>query len=129
MPYFPPATAERVVASASDPSAPANGALWVNSRLKVQRDGATEIVPSIATPQTYTQTYSTANRTIGAYTPDAESGAYTGVTNLELGSVYATVADVNALRVAVENLRAFVEDAAQALNAVIDDLQSSGIAG
>jgi len=74
-----------------------------------------------------TQTYSTADRTLSAYTADDESSAYTGIDNLQLGSVYATVADLNALRTAYENLRAFTEDLAQMLNSVIDDLQTYGL--
>lgn len=37
---------------------------------------------------------------------DDESSAYTGIDNAQGGSVYATVADLNALRVAYEDLRA-----------------------
>lgn len=69
-----------------------------------------------------TQTYATADRTLSAYTPDSESGAYTGAADGE-----AKLADLNALRVAVENLRALAEDTAQFLNAVVDDLQTYGL--
>lgn len=41
-----------------------------------------------------------------SYTPDAEDTTYTGINNLQLGDVYAQVADLNNLRVAYENLRA-----------------------
>lgn len=75
----------------------------------------------------YTQTYSTADRTLGAYTPDNESGAYSGIDNSQGGSVYAQVSDLNALRTAYENLRAFVEDAVQMLNSVVDDAQTYGL--
>lgn len=81
----------------------------------------------VTRPTAYTQTYATADKTIGAYTPDSESGAYTGIDNLQVGTVYATVADLNALRVAYETLRAFTEDVAQALNSVIDDGQALGL--
>lgn len=74
-----------------------------------------------------TQTYSTADRTLSAYTPDAESGAYTGIDNAQGGTPYAQLTDLNALRAAVENLRAFVEDLAQHHNAVVDDLQAYGL--
>ena len=47
--------------------------------------------------------------------------------NAQVGTVYATVADLNALRVAYENLRAFVEDGIQMLNAVVDDAQAYGL--
>lgn len=73
------------------------------------------------------QTYSTADRTLSAYTADNEGSAYSGIDNLQLGSVYAQVADLNALRTAYENLRALSEDVAQLLNAVVDDLQSLGL--
>jgi hypothetical protein len=45
-----------------------------------------------------------------AYTSDAESSAYTGIDNLQAGTVYATVADLNTLRVAYDNLRASYDD-------------------
>ena len=73
----------------------------------------------------YTQTYSTAGRTLNAYTPDDESSAYTGIDNAQGGTVYAQVSDLNALRTAYENLRAFTEDGIEMLNAVVDDLQST----
>jgi hypothetical protein len=85
-------------------------------------------VTAVTRASAYTQTYSTADKTISAYTPDSESGAYTGIDNAQVGSVYAQVADLNALRVAYENLRGLSEDIAQALNAVIDDLQAYGLA-
>lgn len=72
----------------------------------------------------YTQTYATADRTLEAYIPDEESTAYTGIDNAQAGAVYAKAADLEALRVAVENLRLFVEDLAQLQNAVLDDLQA-----
>ena len=84
-------------------------------------------VTPAAQPAALTQTYSTADRTLSAYTADNESGAYTGIDNLQAGTVYATVADLNALRVAYENLRAFTEDLAQHHNAVVDDLQAYGL--
>jgi hypothetical protein len=76
----------------------------------------------------YTQTYSTADRTLSAYTADNESSAYTGIDNAQAGTVYAQLTDLNALRVAYENLRAFTEDIAQMLNASVDDLQTFGLA-
>jgi hypothetical protein len=84
-------------------------------------------VTPVARPAALTQTYSTADRTLGAYTPNDQSAAYTGIDNAQVGSVYAAVADVNALRTAYENLRAFVEDAVQFVNAVTDDLQANGL--
>lgn len=79
-------------------------------------------VTPVTRPTAYTQTYSTADRTLGAYTADDESVAYTGAADGE-----AQLADLNALRTAYENLRAFVEDIAQMLNSVTDDLQSVGL--
>lgn len=78
----------------------------------------------IVRPGGFTQTYSTADKTIAAYTADVENAAYTGATDGE-----AKLADLNALRVAYENLRALAEDTTQALNALIDDLQSEGLIG
>jgi len=74
-------------------------------------------------PSAYTQTYSTSVKTLGAYTPDTESGAYTAQTTESI----AKLDDLNALRVAYENLRAFVENIAKVENAVIDDMQSIGM--
>jgi hypothetical protein len=75
---------------------------------------------------TYTQTYSTADRTLSAYIADPESGAYSGIDNAQAGTPYAQLADLNALRVAYENLRAFAEDIAGMLNGAVDDLQTIG---
>ena len=83
----------------------------------------------IARPGTYTQTYSTADRTITTYSSDVEASAYAGLATGLGSSPYAAVADLNALRQAYENLRVFAEDVAQAVNAVIDDLQSLGLFG
>jgi hypothetical protein len=75
----------------------------------------------------YTQAYAAVNRTLAAYTADDESGAYTGIDNAQGGTPYATVVDLNALRVAYENLRALCENSAQMINAVVDDLQAYGL--
>lgn len=84
-------------------------------------------VTPVARPAAYTQTYSTADRTLAAYTADNESAAYTGIDNAQVGTVYAQLTDLNALRTAYENLRAFVEDLAQHHNSVLDDLQAVGL--
>ena len=47
---------------------------------------------------------------LAAYTSDGEGAAYTGIDNAQAGAVYATVADLNALRVAYETLRAAYDD-------------------
>jgi len=85
--------------------------------------GATPVVRAAA----LTQTHSTADRTLSAYTADNESVAYTGIDNLQAGTIYGQVADVNALRVAYENLRVFAEDLAAFVNALVDDMQGYGL--
>lgn len=83
----------------------------------------------VAKAAAYTQTYSTADRTLAAYTADNESAAYTGIDNAQAGSVYAQLTDLNALRTAYENLRAFVEDLAQHHNSLLDDMQALNLVG
>lgn len=83
--------------------------------------------PPIPQPGPYVQSYTTADRTISAYAPSVQSAAFAGVDNSQTGTVYAKLADLNALRTSYENLRAFTEDVAQALNALIDDLQAMGL--
>lgn len=78
----------------------------------------------VVQPSAYTQTYSTADKTLSAYTSDPESSAYTGAADGE-----AKLADLNALRVAYENLRVFAEDLAAFVNSVVDDLQALGLVG
>lgn len=96
--------------------------LATSSTQKLGAWGATPVVR----PSAYTQTYSTADKTLAAYTSDAEGSAYTGIDNAQGGTPYAQLTDLNALRTAHENLRAFVEDTAQMLNSVVDDLQTIG---
>jgi hypothetical protein len=83
--------------------------------------------PPIAQPGPYVQSYSTADRAISAYSPSVQSSAFAGLDNSQAGTIYAKLADLNTLRTAYENLRAFTEDVAQALNALIDDLQAMGL--
>ena len=78
---------------------------------------------------TYTQTFATADRTFSAYTSDPEGSAYTGIDNLQLGTPYAQLADLNALRVAYETLRVHAEDIGQLVNGLIDDFQNIGMVG
>lgn len=87
---------------------------------------APTIAGAISTPTVFVQTYATADRTLSAYTPNAQSSAFTttGAT-----TDIASKADLNTLRVAYENLRAFTEDLAKLVNSVIDNEQSLGIAG
>jgi hypothetical protein len=49
-------------------------------------------------------------QTLAAYTSDGQGSAYTGIDNAQAGTVYATVADLNQLRVAYETLRASYDD-------------------
>lgn len=115
--------------SAADPQTPNDGDVWYNSRLKLYRSSTTEIVPSAPQQSAYTQTYSTAARTVSAYTTDAESSAYTGIDNAQGGSVYAQLIDLNSLRTAYENLRTSYDGLIKVVNALIDDHQAFGIAG
>lgn len=75
----------------------------------------------------FTQTYATADKTLGSYTADVESAAYTsvgaGVATLANNTDVAKLSDLNALRVAYENLRAFTEDLAKFVNSMVDDLE------
>lgn len=73
--------------------------------------------------QAFTQTYSTADPTLATYTADDESAAYTGAA----GDSEAKLADLNALRVAYENLRAHHEDLAKFVNSLVDELQRQSI--
>ena len=101
----------------------ANGTRALNGPL--DHDGTTVGfygVTPVTRPTAYTQTYSTADKTLAAYTPDVENAAYTGAADSE-----AKLADLNALRVAYENLRAFTEDLAQQHNSLLDDLQALGL--
>lgn len=80
---------------------------------------------AIVVPQgALVQTYTTADATLSAYTSDPESVAYTGAADTE-----AKLADLNALRVAVENLRGLTEDLAAFVNSLVDALQAAGIVG
>lgn len=125
------------IAAGSSPTTPNAGDIWylTADRLKIYR-AATETIPSGVTGSAFTQTYSTATRTIGAYTSDPESSAYNaGITAtagpepVVFSSPVASQSDLNLLRVAYENLRVLSETTIQALNAVIDDLQAFGISG
>jgi len=82
-----------------------------------------------ARPTPYTQVYTTADHTISTYSANVQSSAFTGIASGVGGTPYAQLTDLNNLRVAYENLRTFAEDVAQALNALIDDLQSMGLLG
>lgn len=49
-------------------------------------------------------------QTLATYTTDTESVAYTGVDNTQSGTVYAKLTDLQALRLAYENLRTSYDD-------------------
>jgi hypothetical protein len=51
-----------------------------------------------------------AKQTLNSYTSDGEGSAYTGISTGLVGLVYASVADLNQLRVAYETLRASYDD-------------------
>jgi hypothetical protein len=87
--------------------------------------GATPIVRGTA----FTQVYTTADRTISAYSASNQSSSYSGIASGVGGTPYAALTDLNALRAAYENLRALAEDTTQALNALVDDLQALGLIG
>lgn len=102
-----------------------DGAAASTLYLKESGTGNTGWVPVWAgSIGTFTQTYATADATLSAYTPDDESVAYTGAADGE-----AKLTDLNALRVAYENLRAFTEDLAAFTNALIDAAQANGFVG
>lgn len=80
-----------------------------------------------ALPAAYTQTYSTATRIFSAYTLNDQSAAYTGQDNLQVGTVYAKLTDLNTLRTAYETLRAHAEVQGKLINSLIDDFQAYGL--
>jgi hypothetical protein len=100
------------------------GAAWV--KLTFSQHTSTKVgffsVTPVVRASAITQTYSTTSRTHAAYTANTQSSAYTGAADGE-----AKLADLNALRVAYENLRVAHESTAQLLNSVIDDLQAYGL--
>ncbi|MFO0892147.1 MAG: hypothetical protein U0790_23790 [Isosphaeraceae bacterium] len=83
----------------------------------------------VARPEAYTQVYTATTRTLAAYTPSVQTSAFAGIASGQAGSPYAQAADLNALRLACENLRLAHENLAQIVNALVDDLQAIGIVG
>ena len=114
---------------ASDVSSPNDGDIWYNSRLKFRRSATTEVVATGVTGSAFTQTYNTAARTVSAYTTDNENTPYTGIDNIQVGSVYAQLTDLNALRTAYVNLEAAHLNLLQVVTALIDDTQAFAISG
>lgn len=84
-------------------------------------------VGPVARPTGYVNTFSTANKTLAAYSANTQSGAYTGGL-LDLLQA-ARLSDVNTLRVAYENLRVFAENAVTQHNQLVADLKSMGLIG
>lgn len=83
--------------------------------------------PSVAQPGAYTAGYATASKAVGSYAAADRSAAYTEVPLALLNA--ARSADLNDLRVAVENLRLFTESVAQNHNATVADLKALGLFG
>jgi hypothetical protein len=73
----------------------------------------------------YSWTYTASAKTFPAYTPIPVSTAYAGGL-LDLLSA-ARLADLNALRAAVENLRVFTENLAKQHNQISLDLAAAGL--
>lgn len=84
-------------------------------------------VAPVPRPSAYTQVYNTADKTLSEYIQDSKPLPFTGLDNQQPNQVYAQLDDLNALRIAYENLRLFAEDAVQVLNSLIDDLQNMGV--
>lgn len=125
-------------ATATDAARSAIFRLYANNAgtdVEVMRGGAPSGVARVgflgataqARPAPYTQSYAGTSRTLAAYTPDAESVAYSGQNNADASASYARVVDLNALRVAYETLRASHESLLAVTNRLIDDLQGYGL--
>jgi len=74
-----------------------------------------------------TLTYATTATTLNAYTPDIENAAYVGLVTGAPGNPYANVVDLNALRVAYENMRNGYENLLQHYRYTVGRLQSYGL--
>lgn len=79
----------------------------------------------VSQPSGYSTGYATANRAMSGYTPNSQSGAYTGGL-LDLLQA-ARLTDLNTLRVAVENLRSVAESCTQQHNSLVADLKTLGL--
>lgn len=114
----------------------AGTALYVNEGSKTSADFNTA---KPAAQSAYTQTYSTADKTVANLTSAALTDNTAGTANTTLealadGTTYAT--DVAAIRnnfadlaASCNALRADLIDVKQAVNAIIDDLQALGLVG
>lgn len=94
-----------------------------------EKDAAGGYLGLKSSPVVFTQTYNPFDPVFGGYAADPENVAYTGIDNAQVGTVYMTVADGNALRIAYENLRAFAEDHAKFTNSLINELRDQGVIG
>ncbi len=100
-----------------------------NGTLYVKRTGTGStgwrLVPAApSTPSTYTQTFATAERTHPALTSAAV--ATTAATNaVPFG--YSTAAQADALVAAVNALRTDLDAVKKIVNAIVDDLQATGL--
>jgi len=83
----------------------------------------------IVRPAAYSQGYTTATRSVAGYTTAAVGSNFTGITNAQAGSPYATVSDLNSLRASYENLRLSHDNLLQVVTALIDDHQALGFCG
>lgn len=83
----------------------------------------------IVRPGPYTQGYAAYSRSLSAYTPAISPTSFAGLSSGQTGVPYAQVTDLNSLRAAYENLRAFAESSTQLLNALINDLKAMGLLG
>ena len=86
--------------------------------------GLLAMTPASA-PTGYSWTYTASTKGFPAYTPNTQSVAFVGGL-LDLLQA-ARLSDLNALRVAVENLRVFAENLAQQHNAISLDLKAQGL--
>jgi hypothetical protein len=117
------------------PTSPIDGDEWSTTAGRYFHINGVTVGP-INKQAAYTQTYSTADRTLSSYTSDPESSAYSaGITGtvgtdpVAFSVPVASEANLNALRTAYENLRSFTEDLAGVVNSLVDDLQTMGLAG
>ena len=76
----------------------------------------------------YTNNYNINALTLNTYTSDPESSAYVGIDSGVAGSPYATVANLNTLRVAYENLRTSYDNSLQVQSQLITSLKKLGLA-
>lgn len=102
--------------------------LWKSISGKIRGDDGSSLAPGSA----YTQTYSTANRTVAAQTAAAltvTDGA--GTNDGTIGAITAdasVIAAIQELAAQINKLVADDLDNRQTINAIIDDLQALGFA-